>query len=86
MRKYTIDIKADPPVAHVVPGLRDVERLDEVRFRNKTKGPIEIRMAASGVLPNLTYSRKLQLDPGETSNFFEVRADIGVYEYSVHYD
>jgi hypothetical protein len=85
-RKYTVEIKAIPPVAFAVPGIRKVEHGDTVRFKNSTRGPIEIRMAASGVLKGLTYSRKKQVDPGEISEPFEIVADSGTHEYSVHYE
>ena len=49
-------------------------------------GPIEIRMAASGVLKGLTYNRKQVVGPGETSDPFELIATSGTHEYSVHYE
>jgi hypothetical protein len=85
-RKHTVEIKAIPPVAFAVPGIRKAATGDTLRFKNGTNGPIEIRMAASGVLKGLTYNRKQVVGPGETSDPFELIATSGTHEYSVHYE
>ena len=85
-RTYTVKIKPISPVAFAVPGIRKVRHGDSLKFRNNTKGPIKIRMAASRVLNGLTQSKTEEVAAGGISDPFEVVATSGTHEYSVHYE
>jgi len=85
-RTYTVKIRPISPVVFAVPGIRQVHNGDSLKFHNMTKGPIEVRMAARGVLTGLTNKTTKKILPGEFSPPFKVVGGLGTHEYSVHYE
>ena len=82
---YIIEIKAIPPVAFAVPGIRKVRQGDYVIFDNKTGGEITVTMAANGVLDGMDKLDQKTLKHGP-SKPFRVKPDSGTHEISVHYE
>jgi hypothetical protein len=83
-KKYTVAITAIPPVAFAVPGIRKVREGDTVIFHNRTGGPVNISVAADKVLKGVKPLKPKLIQNGK-KRAFEVVADSGTHEFSVHY-
>jgi len=83
-KTYTVAITAMAPVAFVVPGIRKVRTGDTIIFHNKIGGPAKISVAADKVLKGVK-PLKPQLIQNGKKRAFEVVAESGTHEFSVHY-
>jgi hypothetical protein len=81
---YTIEIKAIPPVAFAVPGIRKACKGDIIKFDNQTGGPITVTLAADKVFKGVGKLGQKRINTGKTQKF-TVDADSGTHELSIHY-
>jgi hypothetical protein len=81
---YTIEIKAIPPVAFAVPGIRKACKGDIIEFDNQTGGPITVTLAADRVFKGFGKLSQNRINTGKKRQF-TVDADSGTHELSIHY-
>jgi len=81
---YTIEIKAIPPVAFAVPGIRKACKGDIIEFDNQTGGPITVTLAADKVFKGFGKLSQNRINTGSKRQF-TVEADSGTHELSIHY-
>lgn len=83
-KTYTIEIRAIPPVAFAVPGIRKACKGDTIEFDNQTGGPITVALAADNVFEGVERLSPKRINTGRKRKF-KVDADSGTHELSIHY-
>ncbi len=83
-KTYTIEVKAIPPVAFAVPGIRKACKGDTIEFDNQTGGPITVSMASKDVFQGVDKLTQKRINTGKARKF-KVDADSGTHELSIHY-
>ena len=81
---YTIEIKAIPPVAFAVPGIRKACKGDIIEFDNQTGGPISVTLAADNVFEGVGKLSQKTINTGKKRKF-KIDAESGTHELSIHY-